>query len=295
MADIQKQDKTGEAFNTAGAMIAEGATIRQMQTTYATAVAVQKERELPAVLKRCLEEANLAGESIYYGWSAGKDRIEGPSVKCAMIAFLNWGNTALEMLPVQETHNAYIFTAAAIDLERGVTITRQFRQSKNWTVYGKLDEFRKEDIRFQIGQSKASRNVILNFIPSWLIDKMIEQAKEGVRKKLESYIAKNGLEAARQLTLKALAKHGVTQERIEDRIGMKYGAWDTDQLVVLRGDIKALDDGAENAETLFPLAGKEVDLNEPEKKQADLGDMEPGDTSRHQGHELDLDGKGGKK
>jgi len=290
MNEVQRQDKTGDAFNTAGAMIAAGATVRQMQTTYATAVAVQKERNLTDVKKRCQEEANLAGESIYYGWSAGKDRIEGPSIKCAMIALMNWGNSALEMLPVQDTPTAYIFTAAAIDLERGVTIMRQFRQSKNWQVYGKLDEFRKEDIRFQIGQSKAARNVILNFIPAWLIDAMIEQAKKGVREKLEKYIEKNGLAAARQYALKVLAKHSVTQERVEDRLNQKFGAWDIDTLVILQGDIKALDDGAESADTLFPLAGKEVDVTEPASKIGET-DLTPGDPTTHQGHELELGDK----
>jgi len=279
MAQIQKVDKTEEAFNTAGAMIQAGATIRQIQTQYTTAVAVQKPRTLLEVQKRCLEEAALAGESLYYGWSAGNERIEGPSVKCAMIAHRNWGNAVLEMQPVQETATAHIFTAAWIDLETGGTIMRQFRQAKNWTVYGKHDEARKEDIRFQIGQSKAARNVILNAIPEWLIDKMIDQAKEGVREKLDQYIKKNGIESARQLIVKELAKHGITLERIEVRTGVKYGGWDTEILVTLKGDVKALRDGAESALTLFPI--DEEPTAAVESGLSDLK-MSPGDSSEHQ-------------
>lgn len=284
MANHQVVDKTEQAFNTAGEMIQHGATVRQMQTTYATAVAVQKPRVLTEVKKRCLEEANLAGESLYYGWGAGKDRIEGPSVKCAMIGLRNWGNAACEMIPIQETPSAYIMTAAVVDLETGVTIMRQFRQAKNWTVYGRHDEARKEDIRFQIGQSKAQRNVILNFLPEWLIESMVEQAKEGVRSKLTAYITKNGIEAARQLALKALAKHSVTQERVEMRIGLKYGAWDIETLVTLRGDIKALDDGAESPEVLFPIKAEEEVKPVESKPGLSTENMSQGDPENHQGY-----------
>lgn len=290
MANNQIESKTDQAFNTAGEMIAHGNTVRQMQTSYSTAVSVQKPRALAEVKRRCLEEANLAGEALYYGWGAGKDRIEGPSVKCAMIAFRNWGNCANEMLPIQETPSAYIMTAAAIDLETGVTIMRQFRQAKNWTVYGRHDDARKDDIRFQIGQSKAQRNVILNFLPEWLIEGMIDQAKEGVRTKLEAYINKNGLEAARNLAMKALAKHSVTQERVEDRLGVKIGGWDIETLVILKGDIKALDDGAESPEVLFPIKQAEDQMRPGETKVGlSAENMSQGDPGSHQGYK---DGEG---
>lgn len=276
-------DKTDQAFNTAGEMIAHGNTVRQMQTTYATAVSVQRPRELSEVQKRCLQEAALAGESLYYGWGAGGDRIEGPSIKCAMIALRNWGNAALEMQPIQETPSAYIMTAAVVDLETGTTIMRQFRQAKTWRVFGKHDEARKDDIRFQIGQSKAQRNVILNFLPEWLIEKMIETAKEGVRAKIEKYIESKGIEAARQLVMKSLAKHSVSLDRIEERVGTKYGGWDVEILVILKGNIKALDDGAESPEVLFPIIGQDQKPDVPEDKAGLSQDaMKAGDASAHQ-------------
>lgn len=247
-------NKSNEAFNTAGAAIADGATIQQIQTSYATAVSVQRPRDLVEVEQRCLVEAALAGEVCFYGWGSGKNRVEGPSIDCAMIAARNWGNAVVEMKPVCETRTSYILEASFVDLETGFTYTRQFRQSKTWQVYGKMDDNRKEDVRFQIGQSKAQRNAILKALPSWLIDKMLDTAKQGVRESLEKYIVNNSLESARKLVADALGKLGVPTERVEEKYNKKYGAWDVDLLIILKGDLRALSDGAESADALFPVA-----------------------------------------
>src|SRR5262245_25629030 len=111
--------------------------LQQVKTQYTTAVAVQQPRDLQVVHKRLIAEAKMAGESFYYGWGNGKDRIEGPSVNLAMAAARCYHNSAVDILPLQETSDAWVFTAVFVDLETGFTLTRQFRQSKNWTVYGK--------------------------------------------------------------------------------------------------------------------------------------------------------------
>lgn len=278
--NLIQTEKAEQAFNTAGEMLAAGETIRQIQTSYATAVAVQKPRQLIEVEKRCMQEAALAGEACFYGWGAGKDRVEGPSIDCAMIAVRNWGNAVVEMKPVHETSSAYIMEAAFIDLETGFTYTRQFRQSKRWMVYGKMDAERKDDVRFQIGQSKAQRNVVLKAVPAWLIDKMIETAKEGVRAKLDAYIKKNGIEAARKLALDTLTKLGVEEERIEKKYGKKYAAWDLELLVVLKGDIRAISTGAESADVIFPV--DEIESSD-ESGQLDPEKMSSGNAEEHQG------------
>src|ERR1700685_1448077 len=94
-----------------GDLVAAGETMRRVQTTYATAIQVQKPRVLARVQKSILEEANLAGETFFYGWGAGKDKIEGPSQELAHALARCWGNCALEFAPVQETAEAWIFTA----------------------------------------------------------------------------------------------------------------------------------------------------------------------------------------
>ena len=285
---VHQTDKINQGFNTAGQAIAEGKTVEQIQTTYHTAVRVQKPRDLMVVEKNCLVEAALAGEACFYGWGSGENRVEGPTIDCAMIAARNWGNGVVEMKPICETPMAYIMEAAFVDLETGFTYTRQFRQSKKSIVFGKMDLERKDDVRFQVGQSKAQRNAILKALPGWLINKMMDKAKAGVREKLEEYVKANGIEKARKLSADTLSKMGVPTPRVEAKYGKKYGAWDVDLLVILRGDIRALTDGAESADALFPEPQKE----EPgDKDKLSTDDMKPGDSSKHQGHEDQGKGK----
>lgn len=227
--------------------------LQQVKTSYTTAIAVQQPRDLQKVSNKLLAESRMAGESFYYGWGSGKDRIEGPSIGLANAAARCFGNSAVDMLPMQETPDAWVMTAAFIDLETGFTITRQFRQSKKSVIYGKHDEERKNDMRFQIGQSKAIRNVVLNALPQWLIDRAVEAAKLGVKERIEQYVKANGIAAAVELVLRGLAKHGITEVLVLGKMAVaKPEALDIDHLVMLRGDLHALDNGQEHANVLFP-------------------------------------------
>ena len=233
--------------------IAAGGTLQQIRGSYATAIACQIPRQLDIVRRRIEDEGRLAGEDFYYGWGVGKEKIEGASIKLANALARCWGNCAIELLPVQETGDSWIFTAVFVDLETGFTLPRQFRQAKNWKVYGKHDEARKDDIRFQIGQSKAIRNVILNALPASLVDRAMIAAKSGVRSKLEAYITKNSLAAAQDLLVGELAKQGVKEDAILRRCRVvERKALSVEDLVILRGDIHALNEGQARPEELFP-------------------------------------------
>jgi hypothetical protein len=194
------------------------------------------------------------GEAAYYGWAAGKDRIEGPSQALAYAAARCWGNCAVDQQPIEETPDAWVFTSVFVDCETGFTLTRKFRQSKKWTVHGKLDAERKDDVRFQIGQTKGDRNVILKALPKWLIDKAMEEAKAGVRLKLENYIANHGMSAAIDYAVKELAKSGVDETRVCAKFSVaKKSALSLDNLVIIAGDIKAIQQGQEYPEELYPI------------------------------------------
>lgn len=232
-----------------------GNALRRMQDShgFATAIAVQRPRSLAEVDKRVQEEARLLGEQAYYGWGAGKDKIEGPTIKLAMVLARNWGNAAVDSLPVQETADAWIFSSAFIDLETGFTLTRQFRQAKTSVVAGRYDDARKDDMRFQNGQSRSARNVVVNALPVWLVDKAVATAKAGVRAGIEQYIKQHSIEDARKAILKALAKETVKEDRVLAKMRRQaVGGLTIDDLVVLRGDVAALQDGADSAESLFP-------------------------------------------
>lgn len=228
--------------------------IQKVQTQYTTAIAVQQPRDLRRVERMAMDEAAILGEDAYYAWGAGQDRIEGPSKELAMTLVRVYGNCAIDLGEVQETKEAWIFTAKFIDLETGFTMSRQFRQSKGWTVYGKLDQARKEDIRFQIGQSKAVRNVILNAVPGWLVKRAMDKAKGGVREKIEKAINEKGLEKVQIAYLDVLKSKGATPERVLESMGRKNAAQlSLEDLVILAGSLAALTSGADTVEDLFPI------------------------------------------
>jgi hypothetical protein len=244
-------------LESAGAEIREsygkGRPMQQVKTRFTTAVAVQEPRSIAKVERRLLEEAQLAGEDFYYGWAAGKDRIEGPSEALAFAAARCWGNCAVECVEVRDDGDSWVITSAFVDLETGFTIDRPFRQSKQWVVHGRLDEERKTDVRFEIGATKSARNVILKGIPRWLIDRAMEKAKAGVRSRIEEYIKKNGIAAAQTIVIKELAKYGVKESDVLARTDRSaVGGLTVEDIVILKGDLAALQSGAERAEVLFP-------------------------------------------
>lgn len=240
-------------------VVRSGRTLEQVKTGYTTAVRVQIPRVLKEVNRRLKDEALMGGESFYYGWGSGKDKIEGPSIHLAMSAARCWGNCAVDLDDVQDLGDCWIFTAVFIDVETGFTLKRQFRQSKTSIIYGKHDEERKADMRFQIGQSKAVRNVVVNAIPKHLVREAIETAKRGVREKIERRIealnqeGKNGMAIAQDTAVAALKKSGVTEEAVLLKLGRPtVKAITVDDLIIILGDIAAINDGSDRADELFP-------------------------------------------
>ena len=228
--------------------------VQRVATKYTTAMSVQRPRSLKDVERRALEEARLLGASAFYAWGQNKDRIEGPSKHLSNALVRCYGNCAVDMAEVQETEDAWIFTANFVDLETSFTLARQFRQSKKWVIYGKFDEARKEDIRFQIGQSKAVRNVILNAIPEWLVSRALDEAKGGVRELIEKLVAEKGLPAVAAAAMKKLSEHGVDEQRVLEAMDRKaIGALTVEDLVILKGNIAAIESGADTADSIFPV------------------------------------------
>lgn len=232
---------------------AQPQTMVQMRSTFMTAVKPEVPRQLTEVQRRLSDEARLAGDTFFYGWGSGKDRIEGKTQALAHAAMRCWGNCALEHGPIQELPDSWVFTAYFIDIESGTTLARPFRMSKDWKVYGRHDDARKDDIRFQIGASKAARNVILKALPQWLTDRAMKDAKAGVREKIEKYITSKGLVAAQDAALGRLMTCGVMEDVVLARFEIaEKKALDLDKLVIINGDLKAIDDGEARPEDLYP-------------------------------------------
>ena len=241
-------------------LVASGKALRRVQTEFVSAVAVQKPRDKRKALADCLEEAAIAGDEFYYSWTVksktGPQLVEGLSVNAALTAARNWGNCAIPV-SIEEGSNSYIFTATFVDMETGFNLQRTYRQRKKPNI-GMKDVERAEDITFQIGQSKAIRNVILNALPSWLMSKMLEKAKENVIEK----IMKMGIAVAKEKTISFFAKYGITVDRIEKKMAKKNEFWSAEDLAVLQGAMNMLIAGQESAESLFPSLSEGASIAE---------------------------------
>ena len=238
----------------------------QAHTPYVSAMQVMKPRNMDAIEKHILRSAAQVGEKACYGWGAGKGRVEGISIKMAMIMFNSFGNMTVVAEPVQETSDAWIFTHYIVDLETGASAPRQWRESKRSVVDGKMDPDRKDQLRFNRGQSKNIRNVILNRMPQWLINKVMDEAKKGARDRLQKFIDSKGIAVAQKYAVDQLGRHGVTEDQILEKMGKaEIKGLDIEDLVHLAADLNAIDSGEEYASTLFPSkkeAETKIDLKD---------------------------------
>jgi hypothetical protein len=224
-------------------LLARGATMARMQIgQYTTAIQVQKPRSLKALQAAVIEEAELLGQDFLYGWEvndknspSGKSWIEGVSIDGAMILARNWGNCATPVQLVEDAPAHWLMEATFVDLETGYTVQRLFRQRKTESHSKSMEGDRKLDIAFQIGQSKAQRNVIVKAMPAWLINAATTAALSSTVSKYEKDLPK-----FRQVCVKAYAPISVTQAMLEKKVGLPVDAWTARDLAKLSSLHKAI-------------------------------------------------------
>lgn len=217
-------------------LIVEGKTLVKTEIPYVTALKVQKPRDIDQVIEAVKRECEFGGEDFYYGWtlqrgkSVGK-KIEGGSIGLATSLARAYGNVWIPVT-MQETEEAFLFTATFIDLESGFNIQRIFRTDRTADLPGQYEPARKEDIKFQIGQSKAIRNVILNGgVPRWLVNSAVKWAKDAVI----NNITKEGLAKATANAIDFFAKNGIKEKDLIDYIGVPKTNWTAEAIAHLRG------------------------------------------------------------
>lgn len=223
-------------------IIREGKALIKVETHYQTAMIVQKPRDIDKVLKAVAKECQFGGERFYYGWtlkrgkSIGK-KIEGGSIGLATALARIWGNVATP-ITVEETEDYWMFTATFIDLETGFNNERLFRCDRTGDLPGEYDDSRKEDMKFQIGQSKAKRNVTLSSLPVWLVDGAVKLAKQAVMKK----ISKEGLAVASKRIVEFFVEKGITEKQLIDYVGEPKADWTAEVIAHLQGIQQGIED-----------------------------------------------------
>lgn len=244
---------------------AGGAATDQALAGFVTAQKVAIKRDFPRILAEGKAVAAAAGDRFFYripfkqkDRNSGETRttfVEGPSINAAMAAVSLYGNCKVAAVVEKETQDAWTFAAQFQDLEKGVTIVRSFQQRKGQNT-GMRDQGRQADIVFQIGQSKAMRNVIVAALPL-LVSEMHEAAKDSLVGKIE----KNP-DGWREKILSGLERRQISIKRVERAVARGHEKWTPADMARIVADMNAVADGVTTPDDLWPPAPGEATTEE---------------------------------
>lgn len=219
------------------------------------AQAVAVKRDEPEIFATLSKLAAVAADDWYYRFPVkGKDGqtsyIEGPSIKCANNVARLFGNCDVDVRVI-DAGDSYMFYARFMDLQTGYSLVRPFRQRKNQRTM-KTDAGRAEDIVFQIGASKAIRNVICNALELFTGFGMEEAKKsviDKVGKKLPEY---------KDRVVARLKDLRVDLSRAERLRGRVLKEWTAADVALTIAEIQSINDGMSTADDTWPTREEEA-------------------------------------
>jgi ribosome modulation factor len=228
-------------------------------------------RDEGKVLQKLAALGAAAGDDWYYRFPVKNrkanrtDWIEGPSIKLANDLARIYGNCDVDTR-VTDLGDSWLIYARFIDLESGYALVRPFQQRKGASQMGGADDARRLDISFQIGVSKAIRNVTVNALQTFA-DYAFQEARnsliERVGKNLEAYRdkIKDRVENDLQIDL----------ARVETVRGRAIADWIATDVAMTIAEIKAIQDGMATVDDTFPAAASE----KPESKMDEFANDKP--------------------
>lgn len=273
MSGLMERDLSGfgDVFSPASSAPSGGTLMMQQTSREITARRVDVNRQIPAIMKEIREMCAAFGDTYVYSWEVnnrqkgGKDTIKGPTIKLAMMLHQAFGNCSVDM-DVTETPTHWTFKAWFMDYEKGTSLSRLFQQRKNQNT-GMKDADRQADIVFQIGQSKAARNVVVNALSSFT-SYAIEESEKGL---LARFKSPEAIEAAWTFMERVMADHGIDQHRVEAVIGRRRSDFTIPNLAKAYMMLRGIHEGMTSADDQFPTgeAAEEM-LDEQEEERQEV-------------------------
>lgn len=206
-------------------------------------------RDEARVLRRIRELAAAAGEEWYYRFPVKNrkkgttDYVEGPTIKLANDIARIYGNCEVDCRAT-DLGTTVLYHARFIDLESGFALTRPFQQRKGVAKMGD-DAGRNEDAGFQIGASKAIRNVVVNALQTYSDFAFIE-AKSAIIDKVG-----RDLPTWRNRAIERIATL-TSLDRVEAVIGRPAKEWLAPDVARVIAMGKAIADGMASVDDTFP-------------------------------------------
>lgn len=249
--------------------------------TLTTAMPVQVPRNHQKLMSTLGSLCAIFGDKYLWGWevkakqkdgSYKKEWIEGGTVDLAYDLAREYGNNSTEVREV-ESPSHFTFYARFTDLETGVTTERAFRQRKSQNMGAGMGADRAQDMVYQIGQSKAVRNVILKALSSygeWCIEEAKKNQNKGIKENPQKYL---------ESIDRALVKFDIDIEVVEKSIGRKKADWITRDIAGVFQKMKAVNDGILTADEAFSrdipqVKGRDADDDADNETGSDAGGEE---------------------
>jgi hypothetical protein len=210
-------------------------------------VAVQRDEKKIADRVRMMAAA--AGDNWYYRYpvqkkGGGTEYIEGPTIKLANDLARIYGNCEVETR-VTDLGDSWLIYARFTDYESGFSMTRPFQQRKSQRGMRTGDE-RALDIAFQIGASKAIRNVVVNSLQTFA-----DFAFQEARNALVDKVGKS-LEHYRTRTQERLKEENIDVRRAEHVIGRAAKNWTAPDVARVIAMLRSVSDGMNTVDETFP-------------------------------------------
>jgi hypothetical protein len=207
-------------------------------------------RDEARILQKLKALAQAAGEDYFYRfpvWNKKENRmdvIEGGSIKLANDLARTYGNCDIDTRVVDQG-SAWVFYARFTDFETGFSQTRAFQQRKGQASV-KTGSDRAADIAFQIGQSKAIRNVVLNSLQTFA-DFTFEEARNSLVQRIGLR-----LDHYRDRLVARFSEMGIELSRVQAVIGKSPAEWVAPDVARLIAMVKSITDGMATADETFP-------------------------------------------
>jgi len=224
------------------------------------------EQEIRADIKAF---AAAAGNKWYYripvrdNRTGKQDWQEGPTIKLANDVARIYGHSSTQCRSM-DMGDAWEFLARFTDLEAGFSMERPYRQRKSQATMRGRDVDRQLDQLYQIGVSKAIRNVICNALQHY-VDFAVEEAKKSLVNKIGTDI-----EGWRERTVRGLNNIPVEVARVERLIGRASKDWMAPDISRIISMMNSIADGMASVDDVFPPIARTVEAKveskpEPEK------------------------------
>lgn len=248
------------------------AALNKSEIDVQIATAKQYPRNLAQVLNNIETLATMDEEtaaSCFYILRRQGKAIEGPSVRMAEIIASSWGNIRVQARIIGNDGKMITAQGVCHDLESNYATSTEVKRritDKNGKTYS-------EDMQVVTGNAAcaiAMRNAVMKVVPSALIKKVLDKAKDVSLGKSLS------LEQRRKNLMDYYQKVGVDEQHILDYLSIsKIDEIDTDMLVELRGLANAIKEGTTTVqETFFPKPAAEATTEETDPQKDLFGDNE---------------------